>query len=1199
MGNRRKKTFQVMIFAVLLLFVQSIRAQEPITLLGHTGAVSAVQFAPAGKVIATASFDRTIRLWNAATRAPIRTLTGHEGQVLSLAISPNGRTLASGSRDNTVKIWDMYVPDPLAKFEGHAEAVGVVELDPKGGWVVSGGASGAVKIWNRGDGKLLHDLKGHTAAITRADIHTEGSQLVTGDAAGVIKLWNPADGAGQGSLGAHVGKVTGLAYRPGTQTLISAGEGGAVKLWQLPLVGPRTLPAQAAAVTAVAISQDAKLIVTAADKQVQIFDHTAAQPQTRKLEGRADAVTALALSANSALIASASANGIIKFWNTADGADRLTVEGHVGAIHATTFDPQGERLASAGADGTVRVWTLPVAPKAIAGPALQVTKVAFSVDGKRIAAAGMAGGKPVVIIRNTTDGATVATLLGHEGVINALAFSADATKLVTGSVDTTARVWNLADAKFLEIAKIKTPAAVTAVVFNADATQVFTGGADNMIKQWNVADLAEARTIPGHTGPVTALVLAGPTLVSGSADMTVRLWSAAAGAAVRTINHGAAVRSLAVSKDNAKIASGGANKLVKVFNAADGAAVATLSGHAGPISGVAFSADAARVATCSNDGARLWNIAGAQLEVFKYKLALHGVSFTADNKSVAAGAVDNSLHLVQSSLVTIISGHQGAVTGVAFSADGAQLFSGGADKTVRQWNLADGKQLRTLAGPTDAVTGLAISGDGGRLAAASADKSVYTWNAKEPVAATPLAADATLAHAAAVRSVNFNQDGTRLATCGDDMLVRVWDTTAGRELQRFAGHEAAATSVAFAGDNKTIVSGSADKTARLWTLAATKMWVADPNKVNDLALLPDGTQLATAGDEMLVKFWDLEGKMAKQLTGAKGPLARLAIRADAAQIVAADTAGRLLLWTAADGKLTQTIETGAVVNDISFSGDNLKLAAACADNHLRVFGTKEGKPLYELIGKSPILSARFAPDKTVITGDAGKVINTWADASQAVVVNLAGHTAQVNDIAYSPDGATVASCSTDGSIRIWNIASGDQTKQLAGHKGPVYSVAFNNDGTQLVSGGDDGTVRLWDVASGNESRKCEIAVAKGETPAPIFSVTFSHDGQRVAAVGKDQIVRTWAAASVGPAKEFKGHTDAIYLVAFSSNSARLLSCGHAGSLIVWNVADGAKLFTNKLPSVAYSAAYSPDGARIVASCSNASSVLVNVPAAAR
>jgi WD40 repeat protein len=178
------------------------------------------------------------------------------------------------------------------------------------------------------------------------------------------------------------------------------------------------------------------------------------------------------------------------------------------------------------------------------------------------------------------------TLTGHTGPVTGVAFTADSAKLVTGSVDKTCRVFNLADEQ--QLASIETPAAVNAVAIVAEGKQVATGGEDNVIRLWELpaAQPGEAakpviKELSGHGGPVTALVALAPNgaqLVSGSKDGTVRQWDVAAGNAVKNMNHGSPVEAIAARADGKRFASVSSANNAKLWNAENGQQVAEMKG---------------------------------------------------------------------------------------------------------------------------------------------------------------------------------------------------------------------------------------------------------------------------------------------------------------------------------------------------------------------------------------------------------------------------------------------------------------------------------------------------------------------------------------------------------------------------------------------------------------------------------------------
>ncbi|MCH5372342.1 MAG: WD40 repeat domain-containing protein, partial [Planctomycetes bacterium] len=216
------------------------------------------------------------------------------------------------------------------------------------------------------------------------------------------------------------------------------------------------------------------------------------------------------------------------------------------------FDPASERIASAGTDGTVRLWNLPIETPWFDGDGLAVRGAVVSRDGRLVAAFGQRDGRPAIVIRDVRSGRSIAELLGHDGTVSAVAFSPDGKRLASASADGTARVWNLVDSGSPERWKGEHPGEVTSVVFGSDGNDLFTGSSDRVIRHWDLSTDAagsEPRTMAGHTGPVTALATLGATLISASEDGTVRWWKSADGSAIRRVDHGAAVRDLAVSGD--------------------------------------------------------------------------------------------------------------------------------------------------------------------------------------------------------------------------------------------------------------------------------------------------------------------------------------------------------------------------------------------------------------------------------------------------------------------------------------------------------------------------------------------------------------------------------------------------------------------------------------------------------------------------
>jgi WD40 repeat protein len=564
-------------------------------------------------------------------------------------------------------------------------------------------------------------------------------------------------------------------------------------------------------------------------------------------------------------------------------------------------------------------------------------------------------------------------------------------------------------------------------------------------------------------------------------------------------------------------------------------------------------------------------------------------------------------------VLVIQNGHTDTVRSVAFSPDGSTLVSGSVDKTVKIWDVPNGRLIRTIDAHSDNVNAVAYSPDGRLVASGSSDQSVKLW---DPMTGTlvrkldeadsevlSLAFDpsgkllaggtadgdfdvwdvrtgelkASIETKAPVNCVAFNASGKIAATGSGDKTVKIWNAGSGELLRTLQGHSNTVSSVAFSPDGKLIASGSWDKTVKLWDAGSgglVQTLQGHSGIVNSIAFDPQGKTLATGSADRAIKIWNVAGAtLVRSLDQNPSAVSTLAFN-PAGNRLASGGLKNINLWAVESGRVVYSLEGhSSDIQSIAFSPDGKTLVAGSLKT-LVIWDVVAGRLVRVLDHSTDTSSVAYSPDgKMIASGGSQGLVKLWDPVGGKLIRSLPGHLSGITSIAFSPDNKTLASGSVDNSIKIWDRARGNAIRTLkAAHYSLIPALAYSPDGSVLASGSVDKTIKLWDPKNGKPIRTIQAHDSE------VRSIAFAPDGKTFASGSADKTAKLWDSATGNLIRTYQGHNYDVRAVAFSPDGAILATGSWDRTVGLWQVATGQSLAMMPGHSaVVSSVAFSPQG----------------------
>jgi eukaryotic-like serine/threonine-protein kinase len=587
------------------------------------------------------------------------------------------------------------------------------------------------------------------------------------------------------------------------------------------------------------------------------------------------------------------------------------------------------------------------------------------------------------------------------------------------------------------------------------------------------------------------------------------------------------VRGVAFSPDGKRIATAHDDGTVGIYDARTGREVRSLVGHIGSVSSVTFDGAGHRIITGGFDRTvRVWD---ADTGEPKFVLRGHtrpvlSVAFRPGTDQVASsthGAYDTFLgagfeikqwDLAGGKEIRTLHHRRGwSYTSVAFSHDGRHLFSSAVwGGRLRVWDPESGKEVAERGFPQNSRC-LAVSPADGRVAFGCAGDVGITEPQSGPGLRT------FCGHNGTVLGVAFSPDGTRVASASEDGTVKVWGVADGREVAHLRGHTGGVTAVVFGRDGNTLVTTSEDGTAKVWEVSrgGNPFPLDFRGWVTRVRFSPDGRHTATVNfSTVTVADAATNRSVARIIPGAK--IDTVAFSRDGRLVATSGAATEEAnVWDAETGRRVATCRghAGRLLG-MAFGNGRL-LATASDDGTVRLWDAETGRPGPVLPGhEGGAFGMAFDPAGAVLaTVGWDGVIRLWEVPAGRPLRQLGRTTQRRSDhwpdaLAFSPDGLRLAASNADGTAVVWEVATGTEVLTLRGHTRALNGVAYSPDGRRIATWSDDYSIKLWDAATGDE-----VFALRGHTGF-VLGLAFSPDGHRILSTSADETVRVWDSSPI-------------------------------------------------------------------------------------
>ncbi|MCX6156964.1 MAG: protein kinase [Ignavibacteriae bacterium] len=656
---------------------------------------------------------------------------------------------------------------------------------------------------------------------------------------------------------------------------------------------------------------------------------------------------------------------------------------------------------------------------------------------------------------------------------------------------------------------------VRTVCFSPDGKYVLSGSDDCNIRLWDIQSGNKIRTYIGHSGSIHSVCFSpdGKNALSGSYDCEIRLWDIQTGETSRVFKgHTRSVHSVCFSPDGKYALSGSNDYTVRLWDIQSGKEIKKFNGHTDNINVVLISPNGKYILSGSDDTTlRSWDIETGKeiktIEIDGEKVLF--LKFTENNNIAISASKDNTIifwDILNGEKIRSIKGSDNLLSSLTISPNNTYVLSGSVDSNIYFWEVSSLKEIKTFEGHKDSIKFLSYSQDSRYVLSGSGDNSFYLWEIHYPQKKIDnnyplLSKIKSVTELIEIENVNKEQleeiknlrnrkkyieaydlieslQNSPYLEKSNELLNIKNDICKQSGFRRirlknvfcvniFRGHTDRIYSVDFSCDNKKALSGSRDKTIRLWDIETGKeirRFEGHTGEVISVEFSPDGRYALSGSKDNTIRLWEIEtGKEIRRFDGHTESVWSVCFSPDGKFLLSGSLDNTIRLWNVDTGQEIR-IFTGHTdeVMSVCFSPDGRYALSGSSDETIRLWDISTGKIKNIFEGhEQTVFSVTFSPNgRSILTGSLDKSVRFWDTSTckemKKIFLNY------VLSALYSPDGKYALFVNTDKTFNIWDVSLYKEIGKFNGHNSAVISTVYSNDGRYILSGSFDKTMYLWE-----------------------------------------------------------------------------------------------------------------------------------------